>query len=93
MRLERRAHEAIATGATLGAKACAAAGLARLLVELANANFFLDAATLNQLPESPDGFLRRLFVTQSQLDHEAIAFRPWSETQSPTNSNSLAGNW
>jgi hypothetical protein len=79
-RLERGAHEAVATGAALGAKTGTATGLARLLVEFADANLFLDAAALDQLPEPSDGFLRRLFVTQSQLNHEAIAFRPWSES-------------
>ena len=76
-RLGGRTHEAVASGATLRAKACTTASLAGLLVELANADLFLDAAALDQLPKSPDRFLSGLFVTQCQLNHEGVAFRPW----------------
>ena len=49
--------------AALGAKAGAALGFARLLVEFADANLFLDAAALDELAEAADGFLSRFFVT------------------------------
>lgn len=60
--------------ATLGAKAGATLRLARLLVELANADFLLDPATLYQLPKPTDSLLGRLFVTQCQLNHAELPF-------------------
>ena len=60
--------------ATLGAKAGATLRLARLLVELADADFLLDPATLYQLPKPTDSLLGRLFVTQCQLNHAELPF-------------------
>jgi hypothetical protein len=68
------AHHPIAAGAALSAKASATAGLAGLLIELAHANLFLDAAPLDQLPKPTDRFLGGLFVTQRQLNHAVLPF-------------------
>src|SRR5690349_20216191 len=67
-------HQAIALGATLSAKTGATLGFARLLVELANADFLLNAAALNEFPEPTDSFLSCLFVTQCQLNHAELPF-------------------
>lgn len=67
-------HQAIALGATLGTQAGATFGLARLLIEFANADFLLDAATFNELPKPTDSLLGRLFVTQCQLNHAEWPF-------------------
>lgn len=68
------AHHPFTACAALSAKAGAAFGLARLFVEFPHSDFFLDAATLNQLSKPPDSLLGRLFVTQSQLDHAELPF-------------------
>jgi hypothetical protein len=73
----RDAHQAVAPCATLSAETGATASLTGLLVKLANADLFLDAAALDQLPKPTNRFLSGLFVTQCQLNHEGIAFRPW----------------
>ena len=67
-------HQAITLGATLSAKASTTLRLTRLLIELANADFLLDAAALDELPEPTDSLLGRLFVTQCQLNHAELPF-------------------
>lgn len=68
------AHQSLAAGAALCAKAGSTLGFARLLVEFPDPDFFLDAATLDQLSKPPDGFLSRLLITQSQFDHAVKPF-------------------
>jgi hypothetical protein len=47
VRRSSRPHQALTTSAPLSAKASATLGLARFLIKLAHANFFLDAASLD----------------------------------------------
>jgi len=54
--------EAIAASATLSTQTSPALGFAGLLVEFANAHFFLDAASLDELAETADRFLGCLFI-------------------------------
>jgi hypothetical protein len=68
------AHQPLAASPPLGAKASTTLGLARLLVEFAHANLFLNPAPLDQLPKSPDRFLGGLFIPQSQLNHAESPF-------------------
>lgn len=58
-----RAHEAFAAGAALGAELRAALGFAGFFVELANADFLLDAAALDELAEAADRLLSGFFVS------------------------------
>jgi hypothetical protein len=57
-----REPQAIAARAALGAQTGATANLARLLVKLADAHLFLDAAAFDQFAEPPDGLLGRFSI-------------------------------
>ena len=63
MRRLVRGEEAIATGASLSAKAGPALGFAGLLVELAHSHFLLDPAPLDQLAETANSLLGCLLVS------------------------------
>ena len=89
-------HQPVALGATLSAKTGATLGFARLLVELANADFLLDAAALNEFPKPTDSLLSRLFVTKCQLNHAELHFYTIDSERRHAPSagaNSLTGNY
>ncbi|QDS99750.1 hypothetical protein HG15A2_30800 [Adhaeretor mobilis] len=67
--------ETLATGAAGSAETSAALGFAGLLVEFANTDFLLNAASLNQFSESANRFLRCFFVSQRQLNHSKTSIR------------------
>jgi hypothetical protein len=58
-----RGDETVASSTTLSTQSSTTFRLARLLIEFANAHFFLDAAALDQLAEAANRLLRRLFVS------------------------------
>jgi hypothetical protein len=62
-------EETFPASAPLSAETSSSLDLAWLFVELANPHFFLDSAPLNQFPETADGLLGRLLITQRQLYH------------------------
>jgi hypothetical protein len=66
----RRLDNLARAGAAFGTQAGTAAGLARLFVVFAAAHFFLNSATLDQLPKAADSFLNRFFFSHVQLNHK-----------------------
>ena len=64
--------ESHAAGSTFCPETSAATNLARLLVILFATHLFLDAATLDQLTETANGFLDRLTITNGQLNHPRL---------------------
>ena len=64
-----RGEEAIAACAALRSQTSPALGFAGLLIEFANAHFFLDPAPLHQFAEAADGLLGRFAISQRQFNH------------------------
>ena len=58
--------------ATCGANTNAAAGLARLLIELASSHLSLDSGVFDQFSKPFDCIIDRLVITQPQLDHTVL---------------------
>ncbi len=66
------AEHPLAAISPLGAKSSASLGLARLLVELTNSNFLLNAAAFHQLAESAHGLLCCLSFAKCKLNHRCF---------------------
>ncbi len=56
------AYQAVAARTACGTQASAAFGFAGLLVELTDADFFFDTATLDELAKTADGLLGGFFI-------------------------------